>query len=532
MSVARPRDAISDSTRWSISLVEASKAQAKRREEEERFKRWNAGNHDSTNFFRKMGQSLADTERYKAQCRTAALASPSRNAEEKVSLECTTRHVDIAKAFADFSNVCIVANSEGQMASMGFNSDCTVDAPKGLMHLKDPNAVELRQQMNEAALKVQAFERGRKARKQVASESGSSKNDAARGEDHQQSQQLSTSVMDIPADTGVVESTESRSQVERKGSAEGSDGEDEFGEDELSPVTPAITIVQPSGVGGGGSQGPSEQGSRRTSRRTSEDSSHEGESDGPVGDDWPPKPPIVRFRAQMEFSKQFEGPEKKDQRRQSLAEADELKKLQGSDEVLQDMTLTWVNMYFKLDVQTERQLTAGFPIIVLSMMDVIYPKKIRWHQVNWNTAYMRALKQNHTVLNKHWYEVNMNKVKDLRQEVVGHIEATLNATAGEKLDFLKQVKRWFDCRVLHSNAYDPVKRRTEMEQQIRLTGRWMKFPVWMEFDKEEIQFNRAKKPNAKDTKSTKKEAGKMDFEKMPEFKRLLWFLGSSDHQTM
>lgn len=25
---------------------------------------------------------------------------------------------------------------------------------------------------------------------------------------------------------------------------------------------------------------------------------------------------------------------------------------------------------------------AGFPIIVLSMMDVIYPKKIRWHQVH------------------------------------------------------------------------------------------------------------------------------------------------------
>eukprot|EP00913_Durusdinium_trenchii_P017473 g16419.t1 len=52
MSLARPRDAIPDSARWSVSLVEASKAQAKRREEEERFKRWNAGNLNSTNFFR------------------------------------------------------------------------------------------------------------------------------------------------------------------------------------------------------------------------------------------------------------------------------------------------------------------------------------------------------------------------------------------------------------------------------------------------------------------------------------------------
>eukprot|EP00913_Durusdinium_trenchii_P019897 g18704.t1 len=170
-------------------------------------------------------------------------------------------------------------------------------------------------------------------------------------------------------------------------------------------------------------------------------------------------------------------------------------------------------------------------------MDVIYPKKVRWHQVNWNTAYMRALKQNHAVLEKHWYEVNMNKL--------------LHAPSDEKLSFLKQVKRWFDCRVLHSNAYDPIKRRTEIEKQIRLSGRWMKFPSWMQFDKEvppavpliqharscacagaqEIQANRARKPDPKIPKSGKTEAT-TEFEKMPEFKRLLWFLGSSEHQTM
>lgn len=527
-TIVKPRDAISDTTRWSISLVEASKAQAKRREEEERFKRWNAGNHDSTAFFRKMGQSVADTERYKAQCRSAALASPSRNAEEKVSLDCTTRHVDVAKAFADFSNVCIVPHPE-MAGSMGMNADGTVDAPKGLMHLKDPNAVELRQQMNEAAVKVQALERGRKAQKQVASEAGSSKHDSSRGEDQQQSQHFVASVSDVPAVSDAEPETPKTPKVERSHSAEGSEGEDGFGEDELSPMTPAITIVQPTGETDL-SHPPSEQNSRRTSRRSSEDSSAEGESDA-AGDDWPPKPPIVRFRAQMEFSKEFQAEDTKKHRRASLDKADESKKLQGADEVIEDMTLTWINIYFKLTVHTERQLTAGFPIIVLSMMDVIYPKKVRWHQVNWNTAYIRALNQNHAVLNKHWYEVNMNKVKDLRQEAVGHIEATLHATASEKLDFLKQVKRWFDCRVLHSKAYDPVKRRTEMEKQIRLTGRWMKFPVWMEFDKEEIQANRARKPDPKDRKSGKKEAT-TDFEKMPEFRRLLWFLGSSEHQTM
>ena len=66
--------------------------------------RWNTGNHDSSEFFRKMGLSLSDTERCRAQCRSAALASPSRLAEERVSLEPAARCVEVAKAFAGFSN--------------------------------------------------------------------------------------------------------------------------------------------------------------------------------------------------------------------------------------------------------------------------------------------------------------------------------------------------------------------------------------------------------------------------------------------
>ncbi|CAJ1362959.1 unnamed protein product [Effrenium voratum] len=219
----------------------------------------------------------------------------------------------------------------------------------------------------------------------------------------------------------------------------------------------------------------------------------------------------------------------KERRRSSLQMADEKKKLQGSTEVIQDLTLTWINHYFKLHVNTDQQLSAGFPVIVLTMMDVIYPKKVRWHQVDWNTAYMRAVQRNHNVLEKIWYEVNMDKVKDLRRERVGTIEKMRSASCEEKLEFLKQVKRWFDCRVRHSIDYDPIKRRTEMEKQIRVSGRHMKFPAWMEHDKEEIQANRARKPD-KNARSGTTEPE--EFEQMPEFKRLLWFLGSSDHQTM
>ncbi|CAE7470099.1 unnamed protein product [Symbiodinium sp. CCMP2456] len=247
---------------------------------------------------------------------------------------------------------------------------------------------------------------------------------------------------------------------------------------------------------------------------------------------WPPKPPIVRFRAQCEFSAQFKPAEVKEERRRSIQQAQERKQIKmDAKEVIQDMTLTWINMYFKLDVVTPRDLTAGFSIIILTMMDVIYPKKVRWHQVDWNVAYMRALAHNHRVLEKHWNEVNMDKVKDLRRDRIGmSIENTLDASIEDKLHFLKQVKRWFDCRVQHSAAYDPIKRRTEVEKQIRLTGRLMKFPTWMQYDKEEVQASRATKPDKNKRRSEQTEPT-TEYEKMPEFKRLLWFLGS-EHQTM
>ena len=45
---------------------------------------------------------------------------------------------------------------------------------------------------------------------------------------------------------------------------------------------------------------------------------------------------------------------------------------------------------------------------------------------------------------------------------------------------------------------------------------------------QEINANRSQKI----VKSPRRAGEATEFEKMPEFKRLLWFLGSSEHQTM
>eukprot|EP00439_Symbiodinium_sp_Y106_P073291 s2509_g13.t2 len=843
-----------ESARWSVSYVEASKAQVRRRQEEEKTARWNAGNHDSTEFFRKMGQTMADTERFKATCRSATLASPSRQNEEKVSLEFAGRYIDIAKALADFSNTCISDDTERGFKTI--NAIGTVDAPAGLMHLKDPVAQEQRRQAEtEAATKVQAMERGRKARKQakeeretVEEEEPSQESAPAPGSSSSLPNEGSQEVEPPPAPP--LPPPPAGEEEERR-SASDNENDDAFGEieEEFSPKTdivgPIISIV------GAPATNTSAPNSRKNSRRSSEESDSGGESEASenpdderllsttrssyneqaevigtlletvwwvkvefelqaqrlsqmeepsllmvsnhcltvsstvgeqqekalptrglvrvkynytrqmrrtgygvthlqetlerqaariatleareplaaspkkpspvtaaetassskavdllgldpferasepqatarkdrscdwadVEDDddeeadmpvekveegqgpmdgsrhedrdpwleaaaakrgtsfldkpaaaapaaprvtakkaaplqlqpaprgllecvdssvasagievseelmaklmqavhskklmepaeglpqpsngttngnsppvtpvpkkappaalqaaskaslqkWPPKPPIVRFRAQCEFSAQFKSAEVKEERRRSIQQAQERKQIKiDAKEVIQDMTLTWINMYFKLDVVTPRDLTAGFSIIILTMMDVIYPKKVRWHQVEWNVAYMRALAHNHRVLEKHWNEVNMDKVKDLRRDRIGmSIENTLDASIEDKLHFLKQVKRWFDCRVQHSAAYDPIKRRTEVEKQIRLTGRLMKFPTWMQYDKEEVQASRATKPEKNKRRSEQTEPT-TEYEKMPEFKRLLWFLGS-EHQTM
>lgn len=258
--------------------------------------RWSAGNHDSTGFFRKMGQSLADTERYRSQCRALALASPSRLAEE-VSLEGCGRCVEAAKAFAGFSH-CILP--DGTALSV----EATVDAPKGLQHLRDPQARQMRQQMEEAATKVQKIERGRKARKQApgavfdrfgpsqgllrrfrgvassafeVSEAGtSSQSRHESSQEHQTSQQLTVSEGSLLM---PGESQECAPEVAREVSAT-SDGDDlAFGEDELSPVTPAITILQPE------LDAPSLAGSRRTSRRSSDEDSEAAEETALAGDE-------------------------------------------------------------------------------------------------------------------------------------------------------------------------------------------------------------------------------------------------------
>lgn len=79
--------------------------------------------------------------------------------------------------------------------------------------------------------------------------------------------------------------------------------------------------------------------------------------------------------------------------------------------------------------------------------------------------------------------------------------------------------------------YEPIKRRTEIEHAVRLTGRYVRFPTWMQYDQQAIDYSRrATVQNARMEKKMTMTADGWD--EMPEFKRLILFLGSSDHTRL
>eukprot|EP00930_Biecheleria_cincta_P036659 TRINITY_DN25124_c0_g2_i1.p1 TRINITY_DN25124_c0_g2~~TRINITY_DN25124_c0_g2_i1.p1 ORF type:complete len:436 (+),score=90.45 TRINITY_DN25124_c0_g2_i1:88-1308(+) len=247
-----------------------------------------------------------------------------------------------------------------------------------------------------------------------------------------------------------------------------------------------------------------------------------------------PKAPILKFRAQCNFSSEFKSEEQlqveKLKREARRAAEDERHKIHYGREEINDFILGWANQYFALEVKTENHFHAAFPLIVLLMIDVIYPKKVSWHRINWNAGAPLADQKNHALLQMIWYETNMDKLQDFRTDGAStRIEHMVKANTAEKLVFFKSVKRWFDRRVRSSEVVDPMTRLAEIDAAVRRTGRYAKFPAWMKYDasilEESIQHSAGRR-KARMTATT------ADFDQLPEFKRLFLFLGSADHTRL
>jgi len=162
----------------------------------------------------------------------------------------------------------------------------------------------------------------------------------------------------------------------------------------------------------------------------------------------------------------------------------------------------------------------AFPILVLTVLDAVYPKRVRWEKIDWRIQYKRALMRNYREVELIWQEVNMEKSREFRFDMTAlRVEQLFQASVEEKLMFLRNLKRWFDTRIHHCPPYYPVQKRAEFADACRLRGLPVTFPSWMKVDKElESKIAEGKK------------SGK--YRELPEYMRLISFLGSPEHQTM
>merc|ERR1719261_1336932 len=114
----------------------------------------------------------------------------------------------------------------------------------------------------------------------------------------------------------------------------------------------------------------------------------------------------------------------------------------------------------------------------------------------------------------------MDKSREFRFEhTTIRLDDMPHCTLRDKLEFTRLMKRWFDQRIHQDHIYDPLERRREFVSQCKTSGHKIEFPKWVTYQEEA-----EKGEEGEDARTAQQKA----YEKMPEYKRLIWFLGSTD----
>jgi hypothetical protein len=466
----------------------------------------------SQSFFRKMGESHQEAERLRQQCRSAANSSAARNTEEKVDLQHIKNTISQARAVSSYAQDIITHDTSHRMQKF---SDA--GAPMWLGHLAEPKHFETKavsagpsglpdpSPRSEANLPgaVEPYQARDDYSKQISEALLSDRTDCIHSKDPEASKPSPGNAGDIigqaeAAKTQDIQSPEAAAEVRG------------IKEESLSGRGSAVDL--------------------ESDKEVLDDSSEEDDEsvydDSEASDAWPPSPPVLRFKMRMQFSRRFK-PSSEDEK----ALIEEMNKdlnekyLESISRKIDHPSVVWLNERFAMNIETEHTFEVGFPIIILTMLDAIYPKRVRWREVDWRHQYKRSLLKNYNILERMWAEVNMDKAKEFRVENTPlRLENLPTTSLAEKLEFLRLMKRWYDQRIHHAGPYDPMAKRLEFLEQCRGSGHTVKFPHWIRLDKDhKVEVSEA---DAREQKKTQ------EYNKMPEFKRLIHFLGCQDFQTM
>jgi len=465
-------------------------------------------------FFRKMGESHAEAERLRQQCRSAANGSAARNKEEKVQLNYIKTTIAEARAVSSYAAGAITKDRIENFNCAG--------SPMWLGHLADPKHFEQKEETPKASALPALTDAS--PRPDVLAPGALEPYQGGRDD---YSRQLSEALVG-PGGSGYSAPTLAQKDPDSPKSLPPNTGD--IGTLENSHAAPEDLAPAATTEARGSSKGsavapPSESFGGSVQEEGSEEDSSSEEDESDASDAWPPDPPVLRFKMRMQFSNRFRPSEGEKALFESMNE-DLKDKLHDSDKKkMDDSVLAWMNHVFAMNVQTEHEFEVGFPVIVLTMLDAIYPKRVRWREVDWKFQYKRCLHKNFAVLETVWNEVNMEKAREFRVENTSlRLEYLPTAALPEKLEFTRLMKRWYDQRIHHAGKYDPMAKRLEFVKQCNAWGHKVKFPEWILFDKEyKVEISR------EDGRELEKSQA---YNKMPEYQRLIHFLGCQEYQTM
>mmetsp|Transcript_68518 Transcript_68518/g.139372 ORF Transcript_68518/g.139372 Transcript_68518/m.139372 type:complete len:519 (-) Transcript_68518:182-1738(-) len=504
-----PRSQAETRQGWSVSFTDAAKADLIRQTQEETATApvakngYDCGNNNSSSFMKKMSASLGEAARLRQQCRFAASASNVRSKEETVSLGHCQKSIEAAKAISAFAKGAVACRASGfepastsapsYLGHLGIPAEILPGAVQGIEDKLEKEAYPPRGESGTPSTEAGPSRLGQRGSSQTPStEAG-----GAYGRD-------STTPVYSPPPPWVEEAAE-EAQVQELAALPHSAPEE--GERQSSHETNPSHKVSADGLEG-------DEFDELASSGSDDEEDEEEEEDR-----WPPRPPLLRFKMVCQFNTRFQPSEGK-QMFEKMVETSTEKLVDKAPTKIEDGNVSlWLNRVFQMNVQTTFEFETGFPLIILSILDAIYPKRVRWRQVDWRMQYKRALNKNYALLQAIWAEVNMEKAREFRVENTSlRLEDMPSSTLEQKSLFLKVMKRWFDARSHAAGPYDPQSKRLDIVQSCKAWGHEVKFPPWIIYEKEQEDMLKPRQMN--------------QYDKMPEFKRLIYFLGSTDHQSL
>jgi len=244
--------------------------------------------------------------------------------------------------------------------------------------------------------------------------------------------------------------------------------------------------------------------------------------------------PALSFKVLTQFNEQFRPASTQERtviREDAVAKQKLLK--QDLDEKIYHPVLGWVSHELKITIETKGQLEVALPIVTLTILDAVYAKRVRWTEVDWDFRYVGGTAKNYVVLQALWKEVNMDSSHHFRKlPPFMRLYAMHKAQVQDRLHFLVLMQRWFTQRIPDSDPYNAMGRRRQYFEQSRLWGRRIEFPSWVHFDPEQEEEDAGEGELRLLQRQSLAASPLRGYTKIPEFQRLMNFLGNEGLPSM